>query len=104
MDDVLFGSASVEWETPKWLFDQLNEEFHFTLDPCCTEQNAKCSKHYTKAEDGLKQSWIGEIVYCNPPYGRTMGDWIKKASESGGGRWNRCRYAHPGQNRHCCLP
>lgn len=78
MNDALFSSASIEWETPQALFDELNDEFHFTLDPCSTHENAKCAKHYTKAEDGLKQDWTGETVWCNPPYGREISKWIRK--------------------------
>ena len=81
MNSVLFSSNSVEYETPQELFDSLNEEFHFTLDVCSTDLNAKCQKHYTKEQDGLAQDWSGEIVYCNPPYGREMPKWIKKCYE-----------------------
>ena len=55
----MLTSNSVEWETPQYLFDELNEEFHFTLDPCATHENHKCEKYYTSADDGLKQSWGG---------------------------------------------
>ena len=84
---ALFTSDSVEWATPQELFDRLNEEFHFTLDPCSTDENAKCRKHYTKEQDGLLQDWTGETVYCNPPYGREMVKWIRKCYEHfvGGG-------------------
>ena len=87
MNSVLFSSNSVEWETPQELFDSLNEEFHFTLDPCSTDLNAKCHKHFTKEQDGLAQDWSGEIVYCNPPYGREMPKRIRKCYEHyvGGG-------------------
>ena len=77
--NVHFSSKSDEWETPKELFDKLNDEFGFTLDPCCTEENAKCQKFYTIAEDGLSKSWENEVVFMNPPYGRSIGDWVKKA-------------------------
>lgn len=70
-----------DWETPQYLFDELNAVFHFTLDPCSTHENAKCAKHYTKAEDGLAQSWANETVFCNPPYGREVGKWVKKCAE-----------------------
>lgn len=76
---TLFSSKSNEWETPQDLFDKLNTTYHFTLDPCSTHENAKCPKHYTIEENGLKQSWQGEIVFCNPPYGREIGKWVKKA-------------------------
>lgn len=74
----MFSSATDMWATPQDLFDELNAEFHFTLDPCATAENAKCKKFYTMAEDGLKQDWEGETVFCNPPYGRVIYDWVKK--------------------------
>lgn len=79
-----------EWATPQWLFEQLDAEFHFTLDPCSTDQNAKCRKHYTKEQDGLAQDWSGETVFCNPPYGREMTRWIQKCAESAGGVLRLC--------------
>jgi phage N-6-adenine-methyltransferase len=86
MEDVMYSSKSNEWETPQDLFDKLDREFHFTLDPCCTHENAKCAKHYTIDEDGLSKSWAGETVFMNPPYGREIRQWIQKAySESGDG-------------------
>ena len=81
MNKSLFSSTTCEWETPQDVFDKLNAEFHFTLDPCSTDQNAKCAKYYTKEQDGLAQDWTGENVFCNPPYGREMPKWIKKCSE-----------------------
>lgn len=86
MNDVLFSSKSVVWETPQDLFDKLNEEFHFDLDVCALPENAKCEKYYTPEDDGLSQPWNG-VCWCNPPYGRTIGKWIQKAYETfaGGG-------------------
>lgn len=78
---VMFSSATDEWATPKDFFDTLNEEFDFTLDPCASTDNAKCDKFYTKEQDGLKQDWSGERVFCNPPYGKVIGDWVRKCSE-----------------------
>jgi site-specific DNA-methyltransferase (adenine-specific) len=85
--EVMFSSATDQWATPQDFFDKLDEEFHFTLDPCSTHENAKCNKHYTVEDDGLKQDWSGEIVFCNPPYGKEMPKWIKKCAEHahGGG-------------------
>lgn len=60
MNSCLFSSASVEWATPQALFDDLDAEFHFNLDPCCTHENAKCAEHFTKVEDGLSQNWGGQ--------------------------------------------
>ncbi len=65
-------SKTVEWATPQKLFNALNAEFRFTLDPCSTHQNAKCAKHYTLAEDGLTKDWGTERVFMNPPYGRSQ--------------------------------
>lgn len=81
---VMFTSEKDCWETPQWLFDELNEEFHFTLDVAATEDNAKCPKFFTAAEDGLTRSWAGERVFCNPPYGRKVGEWVRKAYDERG--------------------
>ena len=78
---ALFSSKTDLWETPQVLFDKLNAEFHFTLDACAISENAKCHHYYTPEQNGLSQNWAG-IVWCNPPYGRKVGDWVKKASES----------------------
>lgn len=77
--NVLFSSASEEWGTPQDLFDELNYVYNFTLDPSASDYNHKCEKYFTKDDDGLSKSWSGETVFCNPPYGRHIGDWVKKA-------------------------
>ena len=82
---VHFSSASNEWATPQEFYDRLNARYDFTLDPCCTHENAKCAKHYTASENGLAQSWQGERVFMNPPYGREIGIWMKKAFEESRG-------------------
>ena len=74
-------SLKDDWQTPKELFNKLDSIYHFTLDPCSTHENALCKKHYTKEEDGLQQDWSNEIVFMNPPYGREIPKWIKKAYE-----------------------
>jgi len=67
------------WETPPNLFKQLNDEFVFTLDPCCLPETAKCKKFFTPDVDGLSQDWSGEIVFCNPPYSRgNIDKWAEK--------------------------
>ena len=80
MNNILFSSKSEMWETPQELFDNLNAEFHFTVDVCATKDNAKCEKFFTPEMDGLKQEWTG-VCWCNPPYGRGIGKWMKKAAE-----------------------
>ena len=80
-NDVLFSSKTDNWETPPEVFKYLDNEFKFTLDPCASNENHKCDKYFTKEENGLLQDWGGQRVYCNPPYGRTVGDWVEKASK-----------------------
>ncbi len=70
-----------EWETPPDVFAPLDAEFQFTLDPCATPQNAKSSRFFNEAIDGLLQSWQGERVFMNPPYGREIYAWTRKARE-----------------------
>ncbi|MDQ7227319.1 phage N-6-adenine-methyltransferase [Staphylococcus haemolyticus] len=79
--EVHYSSKSNEWATPQNLFDELNDEFNFTLDPCATDENAKCSKYFTVEDDGLSKNWSNEVVFMNPPYGREIKKWIKKAYE-----------------------
>lgn len=79
---VHFSSTRHDWATPQGLFDTLNAEFNFTLDPCATDASAKCKKYYTVEDDGLSKSWQDERVFMNPPYGREIGKWVKKAFES----------------------
>ena len=79
MNKVHFSSKSNEWTTPQDLYDKLNKEFNFTLDPCCTKESAKCDKYYTKEDDGLSKDWRYDRVFMNPPYGREISKWIEKA-------------------------
>ena len=78
LNPALFSSERGDWETPKKIFDTLNEEFHFTLDAAADSNNAKCVRYFDKAADGLRQKWNG-VVWLNPPYGRGLEDWICKA-------------------------
>lgn len=79
VNDALFSSKSVEWGTPQNLFDFFNQRFQFTLDVCAAPENAKCEKFFTRFENGLSKSWVGERCWMNPPYGKTIGDWVHKA-------------------------
>lgn len=78
MNKVHFSSEDNTYETPQDFFDKLNSKYNFTLDPCCTSETAKCDKFFTIEDDGLKQSWENEIVFCNPPYGRELPKWVEK--------------------------
>lgn len=77
----MFSSATDEWATPQEFFDELNEEFHFTLDLAANEENHKCETFFKKEQNGLTCQWGGHTVFCNPPYGREIGKWVKKAWE-----------------------
>jgi site-specific DNA-methyltransferase (adenine-specific) len=77
----MMSSNTDDWATPQKLFDELNKEFKFTLDPCATKENTKCKKFYTQEDNGLSKDWTGR-VFMNPPYGRVIGEWVKKAYES----------------------
>ncbi len=77
-DSVHFTQRTDEWDTPQWLFDALDKEFGFTLDPCCTTENATCEKYYTMIENGLLQDWGTETVFMNPPYSEAN-PWMRKA-------------------------
>jgi phage N-6-adenine-methyltransferase len=79
--NVHFSSQTDEWATPQSYFDEQNARWQFTLDVCATPENAKCARFYTRADDGLAQSWAGERCWMNPPYGRVIGDWMRKAYE-----------------------
>lgn len=75
---TLYTSRTDEWPTPAAFFADLDREFHFTLDPCATRWNAKCARYFTRADDGLARDWGARTVFCNPPYGRTVGAWVRK--------------------------
>lgn len=77
----LFQSRSDEWATPLEKYAALHAEFHFNLDPCASDANHKCADYYTKEDDGLTKDWGGRRVFCNPPYGREIGKWVKKCYE-----------------------
>ncbi|MCL1952750.1 MAG: phage N-6-adenine-methyltransferase [Oscillospiraceae bacterium] len=80
MNDALFSSKNSQWCTPQAFFDALNAEFHFALDAAATAKTAKCAAYYTPENCGLANSWDkGGAVFCNPPYGREIGKWVKKA-------------------------
>ena len=81
MNDALLSSKNMCWCTPPDFFAELDREFHFELDPASTDKSAKCAKHFTPDDDGLKQDWGGYCVFCNPPYGRAIADWVRKGYE-----------------------
>jgi phage N-6-adenine-methyltransferase len=78
--NVHFQSKSMEWETPQGLFDELDAVFHFDLDAAAAPSNAKCQRFFTKEDDALQQRWHGS-VFLNPPYGRSIACFMRKALE-----------------------
>lgn len=57
--EVMFSSKAMDWATPQEFFNELDSEFHFTLDPCADHVNHKCEHYFTKEDNGLEQSWGG---------------------------------------------
>ena len=80
-NSVHFSSERDNWETPQDFFDKLNEEFGFTLDVCAEDDTAKCEKYYTKKDAAFTKEWKA-VCWMNPPYGRGIGVWLKKAYET----------------------
>jgi len=78
MSNVHFSSATDLWATPQAFFDAFNNIYNFTLDVCALPTNAKCDQYFTPDDDGLSQPWRG-VCWMNPPYGRSIGLWVKKA-------------------------
>lgn len=76
---IFFSSKSIDWETPAWVFKELDEIHNFTLDVCAHKENAKCERFFSPEDDGLRQSWAGHTCWMNPPYGKAIKAWIEKA-------------------------
>jgi len=94
--ETMFSSKSSDWETPQDFYEKLNEEFGpFTLDPCASEETAKCENYFTMQNDGLFRSWAKQTVFMNPPYGRQISNWIRKAYQEA---------QNPGTKVVCLIP
>ena len=81
LHNQIVSSGKQDWETPQAFFDELDQEFGFTVDVCATEGNAKCEQYFTLEQDALTQQCQG-VCWMNPPYGRQIQKWIHKAYES----------------------
>ena len=82
MNNGMFTSATDLWATPQDFFDQQNSLYGpFDVDVCASADNAKCGVYFDQTIDGLKQTWVGNC-WMNPPYGREISKWMKKAYES----------------------
>lgn len=73
MHKALFSNVTEHWPTPRAVYESLDREFHFTLDPCPLQ---------SRAPDGLLRSWWGEQVYCNPPYGPGIEKWLRRSNDA----------------------
>lgn len=87
MTSGLTSTGNIVAETPKYLFDKISSIFNFSLDVCALPENAKCENYYTPKDDGLSKPWRGG-VWCNPPYGREISSWVKKAYEESQKEYN----------------
>jgi phage N-6-adenine-methyltransferase len=82
MNRGLLSSENPRWGTPgkrDGFFAWLQAAFGFTLDPCAERWSAKCDRYFTEKDNGLAQSWAGEVAFYNPPYGKQIGEWVRKA-------------------------
>mgnify|MGYP001591578805 CR=1 FL=1 len=83
-NDGRWHSRGSDWATLQGLFDELDAEFHFTLDVCASDWNAKCKNYFSEEQNGLKQDWGQDVCWMNPPYGKALNSWMEKA-------WDACR-------------
>lgn len=84
INSLMFSSKKDDWETPQQLFDKLDDEFNFSWDLAATKENSKCEQYIDKSDDSLSVNWselVGNL-WLNPPYGRQIKKWVKKASET----------------------
>lgn len=81
-DNIHFSSKTDLWSTPQDFYEKYNKIYNFKLDPCSTHENTKCENHFTIDDNGLEQDWGKASVWMNPPYGREIKAWMKKAYES----------------------
>lgn len=75
MNRALFSQATDRWSTPSDTYAALDAEFHFDFDPCPLDGT----------QDGLATlftTWEGKRVYCNPPYGPGIRDWLIRGLEA----------------------
>lgn len=81
INESWYSSNTDQWATPQAFFDILNAEFGFSLDVCALPHSSKCCRYFSPEDDGLAQPWNGHTCWMNPPYGKTIGDWMQKAVE-----------------------
>lgn len=85
LNNGMYSSKTDLWSTPQDFYNELNREFGFVLDACALPCNAKCKSFFTPAQDGLRQDWASS-TWCNPPYGREIGKWVRGRLKFGGSK------------------
>lgn len=80
LNNALFSSRKMDWETPQDFFEKLNKKFKFDLDAAANDENHKTEKYFTEKNSALHNEWQGN-VFVNPPYGKKIGEFVKKAYE-----------------------
>ncbi len=80
LNQSIYSSEKMDWETPDTLFEDLNAEFFFDTDVAASENNKKCENYFDEKTDGLTKKWSG-VCWMNPPYGREIEKWVSKARE-----------------------
>lgn len=94
---TLTKTGNVERTTPLDVYAWLHRQFRFTVDVASTHENALHQEHYTREDNGLAQSWYGERAFMNPPFGKSIGEWVGKARGT-------CSAAEPASLVCCVLP
>lgn len=81
---LMFSSKKEDWETPQAFFDEVDEEFNFQWDLAANKKNTKCEQYIDKSDDSLTVDWskLQGNLWLNPPYGRDLKKWVKKAAET----------------------
>lgn len=82
MNPALLSSKSGEWETPQAFFDRLNGKYHFTLDAAATADNAKCSRFFTKDDDGISKNWGGRSYGAIRPMAGRSGNGCARVTRN----------------------
>lgn len=77
----MMSSATDQWATPQDFFDKWDAVYGFETDVCALPGNAKCANYFSPEQDGLAQEWKG-VCWMNPPYGRQIKAWVRKAYEA----------------------
>ena len=78
----ILPSKTDNWATPDYFFAKLNRVFRFTLDAAASAENAKCELYFDLKDDGLIQDWGRHRIFLNPPYGRCIALWVRKALDA----------------------